>query len=717
MTRSRSLVGCWTCRLRRKKCDEGKPICENCSALEIQCFFGDDKPEWMDGGKKQRDRADWLKSEVKRMAERRRVRRLRSVESEVEDHDMVMVDVDEVRDQTDMEVMNEITPHLTVASFPSTRTTTQDTTPRSDVQTGTPATTTTSPNTSTTSWQSPQNSSNMDAAANSAMWSQLGEIDMNFLMLYLDYVFPFLFPFYRPPFLHSGRGWLLNLLTRNKSLLHCALGVASHFWTVVTYEPESFPSSVPSAGGLVVNQTCKQHSCEEMAKQQELLLQELQRDMEGILLRGGIQGHNPVEASRLLASIVQVLTFEVAVANTGNWQIHLDAAVEVFSSIMDHCSSTSSPSPFGEGNAEQEDRVTDPFSQILAQLGHPPIVHTVHNRPWSSDQASFRFFTACLLYYDTLASTSLDQPPRLQRFHSQLLLPVPAEDNHGEARYPTPHISLSEFLGIQNWVIIAIGQISALSSWKKSQRAKGQLSVTQLVSQANKIETYLRENIATLDISFSSPTANATNTSDTVPLPCPSTNPINPNPLGLAPDANADPLSSLSYLQPNPLNGLLSDSPNLALTRSATAVTYIFTQASLTYLNITTSGWQPLSPEIRSSVKLTLSLLKALPTKTCIRTLIWPFTITGCLALDESEENVFREFVDGMGAMSHLGSLRSALQVMEGVWDWRKGKQDAHQMWDIDFGSVFSGAFGGNRDDLDGAETGMTGRQTRVLLV
>ncbi|KAB8260722.1 hypothetical protein BDV32DRAFT_149158 [Aspergillus pseudonomiae] len=35
-------TGCWTCRRRRRKCDEGKPRCENCEAKGFSCRYGAD---------------------------------------------------------------------------------------------------------------------------------------------------------------------------------------------------------------------------------------------------------------------------------------------------------------------------------------------------------------------------------------------------------------------------------------------------------------------------------------------------------------------------------------------------------------------------------------------------------------------------------------------------------------------------------------------------
>ncbi|KAM7193868.1 Fungal specific transcription factor domain containing protein [Rhypophila sp. PSN 637] len=641
MVRSRSLVGCWTCRLRRKKCDESRPVCVNCSALEIECFFDDTKPEWMDGGKKQRERAEWLKLEVKRLASSRRERKFmrgletlgtgnesqREADSTAEDE--VMVDVDEVNQTRSFSADSLVFSHGSGSGGRSATTAAPATTAASTVEA---------------------------TSASSPPLFDMEENDMSFMMLYLDFVFPFLFPFYRPPFLHAGRGWLLTLLTRNKSLLHGALGVASHFWTVITC---SSTAQTGTDDPLVIHQSCKRRTCEELQKQQELLLQELQRDMQAILLRGGIKDH-PVESSRVLASIVQMLTFEVAVANTGNWQMHLDAAVEVFGSLMGHCMF------LPDGLRDDEEQDDDPYSRILAQLGRPPSVHTVHNRPWSSDQAAFRFFTACLLFYDTLASTSLDRPPRLQRFHSKLLLPISAGEE-GQQRYPTPHINLAEFLGVQNWVIISMGKISALSSWKKSQMAKGQLSITQLVSKANEIETCLRQNMADLNlfaISSSRPSSSGQATS-------PSPSPMTPS----TPSTNTSDLNFYKTHDP-----------------TSTGTTYVFTQATLTYLYLVTNGYQPLAPEIRGSVALTLSMLKALPTRTCVRTVIWPFTVTGCLALEE-EQDSFRDFVENMGRVGELGSVKKALGVMRGVWDWRREHGSVKKQFDL--GEMFSGGLGG----------------------
>jgi hypothetical protein len=52
-------------------------------------------------------------------------------------------------------------------------------------------------------------------------------LDSHLLMAYLDDVFPYHFPFYRPSKTDEGRGWLHSLLLRSKPLYKAALAVAA----------------------------------------------------------------------------------------------------------------------------------------------------------------------------------------------------------------------------------------------------------------------------------------------------------------------------------------------------------------------------------------------------------------------------------------------------------------------------------------------------------
>ena len=57
----RSKTGCWTCRLRRKKCNEGGLPCANCESRGVPCHGYGPKPPWKDRGEKEKEQAIMLR--------------------------------------------------------------------------------------------------------------------------------------------------------------------------------------------------------------------------------------------------------------------------------------------------------------------------------------------------------------------------------------------------------------------------------------------------------------------------------------------------------------------------------------------------------------------------------------------------------------------------------------------------------------------------------
>ncbi|KAL2183721.1 hypothetical protein L209DRAFT_692016 [Thermothelomyces heterothallicus CBS 203.75] len=60
----RSRTGCYTCRLRRKKCDEGSPICTACRHLGLQCEYK--RPMWWSNNDMRRKQKEEIKMIIKR---------------------------------------------------------------------------------------------------------------------------------------------------------------------------------------------------------------------------------------------------------------------------------------------------------------------------------------------------------------------------------------------------------------------------------------------------------------------------------------------------------------------------------------------------------------------------------------------------------------------------------------------------------------------------
>ncbi|KAK4151949.1 hypothetical protein C8A00DRAFT_35371 [Chaetomidium leptoderma] len=60
----RSRTGCYTCRLRRKKCDEGSPMCTACKHLGLACEYK--RPMWWSNNDARRQHKDDIKMIIKR---------------------------------------------------------------------------------------------------------------------------------------------------------------------------------------------------------------------------------------------------------------------------------------------------------------------------------------------------------------------------------------------------------------------------------------------------------------------------------------------------------------------------------------------------------------------------------------------------------------------------------------------------------------------------
>jgi hypothetical protein len=69
-SKGRSSTGCWTCRIRRKKCDETAGNCSVCTSLRLKCDGYGPKPVWMDGGIREKQKAEELKRRIRRHRKR-----------------------------------------------------------------------------------------------------------------------------------------------------------------------------------------------------------------------------------------------------------------------------------------------------------------------------------------------------------------------------------------------------------------------------------------------------------------------------------------------------------------------------------------------------------------------------------------------------------------------------------------------------------------------
>ncbi|CAM1505076.1 Fc.00g107130.m01.CDS01 [Cosmosporella sp. VM-42] len=440
--------GCWTCRLRHKKCDELHPVCGGCRALEIGCHYGPSKPEWMDGGKRQRDMVQRIKNEVKRGAERRRGRRiLQSVPRDV---------VDEFRTST---------LHDDDQSNPSSE---ADGSPFTFSESRSKATSSTGKITLEDHQRAASSIATTPSNALDGQWPPVAfqsEIELSLMMAYLDYVFPILFPFYRPSLFEGGRSWVLVRGLKHEALFHTITSLTSFFFSVVPVSPGP------------KHRLCSSHTWKQVQTQIDLAVKVVQRDLHELNAKG--VEDDLLSSTHLLESIVHLLSLEVVVSSTGNWKMHHDAAIVLFEQIFQH-HGTSGESP-----------ASNMFA-ILCKMALPfPTGKPTDDPLWNASQAAFRFFSAVLLFDDIIASTSLEQPAKLRGYYDGLLY------NHEPDGMPL--LKLEEFIGCQNWVLLEINEIAELAAWKKEEKRAGTLNNMGLYRRASAIGSSLNEGLERLD--------------------------------------------------------------------------------------------------------------------------------------------------------------------------------------------------------------------------
>ena len=416
-----------------------------------------------------------------------------------------------------------------------------------------------------------------------------GRSDTILLMFYLEHLLPFLFPFYRPSLLQGGKAWLLEMMISSPVVRQATLCQSAYFFSLARGT-----SSGDSDGAweTVLTQT---------------------RDAFGVLRQSlqvidslGITDHLH-GAVRIMASFIQVQRFEIAVLSFNNCQAHLNAALALFKHLLE---SHGAVGPCSSFNAVMTR--LGPTSWILpAQSVQVP----------SAEQAAFRFSSTLLILDDIIASTVLQEQPRLYEYHRDLL---------GTTDGTGPSIDLEAAVGCQNWALSQIGEIAVLDAWKQQCKRAGNLDVMELVRRAAAIKNLLEADLTRLETEPGIISTEGTSLLDVL---------------------NAD------YFQQ-------SKTP----ASQSSLVTRVWAHAAHVYLFVVVSGWQPASLEVRYHVGRIVELLTCqISPPALLRTMVWPFCVAGCLA-EPAQEAHLLGMVEALQPPSVFGTVRKALEIMENVW-------------------------------------------------
>ena len=167
-----------------------------------------------------------------------------------------------------------------------------------------------------------------------------------------------------------------------------------------------------------------------------------------------------------------------------------------------------------------------------------------------------------------------------------------------------------------------------LEEWKKEAQGAHKLSLVDLVKRGDQIKEHIRQELVAIE-----------NT--------PSGGPLLYNP-------------STIFQTPAPLE-----------------ISKIFAYSAITYLHVVISGAYPELPEIAESVSETIDAFKSLRDPRLLRSVVWPFCITGCLAL-EKHQGLFGDLVSKANVTQlTTATCFTAYRIMEECWKARITCSDA----------------------------------------
>ncbi|THC93891.1 hypothetical protein EYZ11_006643 [Aspergillus tanneri] len=226
------------------------------------------------------------------------------------------------------------------------------------------------------------------------------------------------------------------------------------------------------------------------------------------------------------------------------------------------------------------------------------------------DDCATNVLLGSFISFDIISSASTRRTPFLDIDHGQAL------SNLG--------ISLESITGCRNAIMALIYEISALDRWKEESQAAHRLSIIDLAERGRQIEERLRQELADMD---------------DMPLTGPS-------------------LWNHSGIQTAPSNHEISK---------------LFALSAVIYLHVVISGAHPELPEIAEAVSQTVVVFKGLRDRRLLQSiLVWPFCISGCLAVGE-QQSFFRDLFSAAGIKeSTIGTCFEAFQIMEECWEARK---------------------------------------------
>ncbi|ODV92421.1 hypothetical protein CANCADRAFT_86664 [Tortispora caseinolytica NRRL Y-17796] len=499
-SRARSRNGCWTCRLRKKKCDEERPVCKRCSDLDIACYGFSDSAPWGNDPRKKSQALDEIKLMIKRSHNKKKKKsdikkKHQSSASSVYTQSAIPP-IASSHGPRSLGLPNSTTIPGLSRVFSDSGTSSGPNTLPSVPESHITSTTTNNNNTSSSHIASlspdfisptevplsPRPLSNTKPPATketlpffegSAVVLEHATIspaehtrtirfirdrESALLMHFLDTLFQLQFTLYTPMIRDGSRGWLLMMLLKSKPLYSASLAAAALHQQYVLRSASIDISP---------------HVTQELEKYYTYSLQALQRCINITISQQSQSFFNTVET---LACICQLVSLEVInTTRSSNWQIHVRAGLDLCRAIRWKFwyGRFSRPDEFSipDNLKEYSERSTvlpstDEGTPEITQADEPsPVLEFLaFASPFtqSAEISAANFYSCILIWFDICSATVIATMPAGFKSYQYLLL---EDDSIEDPLSPTAtkaSASLGNIMGCYNHVLLCIAEIAII---------------------------------------------------------------------------------------------------------------------------------------------------------------------------------------------------------------------------------------------------------------
>ncbi|KAI0076017.1 hypothetical protein K474DRAFT_1675932 [Panus rudis PR-1116 ss-1] len=267
-----------------------------------------------------------------------------------------------------------------------------------------------------------------------------------------------------------------------------------------------------------------------------------------------------------------------------------------------------------------------------------------------SEQA--RFAAKATMWMDVMSSITLMRPPRYLALYRRLF-------GGGAGYWATTNeqfaVRMDFLAGCPDETVLALAETAALSHWKMTEQRQGTLSTRELIRRADQIENILRQR----------------------PLPqrLSPERTGSPEHLGMSLDPTLSLVGGMPAAPSAQGSTADSSSPSEEVRQ---AVAKIYRETAVLYLHTVISDPHPSVPEIANSINVLSGLLRSLPPSDFDRAIMFPI----CLAGSMSDDPLLRDYIQGRCAAhndEYVGNLYQARTFMETVWHRRSAIMSMNQ--------------------------------------